>query len=366
MALRGTQIASWAGLLLLLAALVGACDQISQLSEITEDGPKSTLTEYMDALIDRNWTVAYGLVSAEDKAVKSLSEYRAEGSNPFAEFVASGTSYEIVEFVKSGDTATAQMDVTRPDLSGMLADFLKAAWPTMMSEGKGEAKDPEALLKERAAAGDLPLKTERIEYTLVREEDGWRVFLDWKTKGKISALLAEADQLRKQQKLLAAKQKYDEILDLESALVNASEIHDQLTKARKASGELTEEIREFKEKEQYVPKVKLYDFSSKYFQSTFKGRVPGVEFKLKNEGDRTLNEVEVTVYFKDGDGNVISEEDFHPVLVSKYLISDSKPLKPGYIWQMERGQFYSAASVPSEWKEGAATARITDIEFADE
>ena len=37
-----------------------------------------------------------------------------------------------------------------------------------------------------------------------------------------------------------------------------------------------------------------------------------------------------------------------------------------YIWQMERGKFYKADSAPSEWKEGSASAKITDIEFASE
>ena len=64
-------------------------------------------------------------------------------------------------------------------------------------------------------------------------------------------------------------------------------------------------------------------------------------------------------------GNVIAEEDYHPVLVSEYSFGDSKPLKPNYIWQMERGKFYQAENVPTEWQEGNATAKITDIEFAD-
>jgi hypothetical protein len=90
-----------------------------------------------------------------------------------------------------------------------------------------------------------------------------------------------------------------------------------------------------------------------------------VEFKIKNNGAETLSEVDVTVYFKDGKGNTIAEESYYPVLVGR-LFSDSKPLKPNYIWQMERGKFYSAKSVPSEWKEGAAEIRITDLQFEGE
>ncbi|MBS61782.1 hypothetical protein [Salinisphaera sp.] len=110
----------------------------------------------------------------------------------------------------------------------------------------------------------------------------------------------------------------------------------------------------------------LYDFSAEYRDSMLDGKVPGVLFKIKNNGDRTLSRVEVTVYFSDAQGNVIAEEDYTPVLVSDYSFSgDNKPLKPGYIWQMERGKFYSAKNVPSEWQDGSAKAAITNIEFAE-
>ncbi len=112
--------------------------------------------------------------------------------------------------------------------------------------------------------------------------------------------------------------------------------------------------------------LELYDVSAKYMESMLDGKVPGVLFKLRNSGERSLDKVEVTIYFKDSNGNVIAEEDFLPVLVSKYSFSaDSKPLKPGYIWEMERGKFYAAKKVPTEWLEGSVEASITDIRFTE-
>ena len=110
--------------------------------------------------------------------------------------------------------------------------------------------------------------------------------------------------------------------------------------------------------------LQLYDFTAQYRESVLDGKVPGVAFKLRNLGDKALSLVEVTVYFKDSNGIVIAEETYHPVLVSGFNLENSRPLKPSYIWQLERGQFYAAKKVPSEWKEGAAVATITDIEFA--
>ena len=112
----------------------------------------------------------------------------------------------------------------------------------------------------------------------------------------------------------------------------------------------------------------LIEISEIYFNRrtnlSMKGETLEVEFKIKNKGDRTLKEVEVTVYFKDALGTIIAEKSYHPVLVTKYSFSGgNKPLKPNYIWQMEGGKFYKADSVPSEWKEGVVSAKIANIEF---
>lgn len=110
--------------------------------------------------------------------------------------------------------------------------------------------------------------------------------------------------------------------------------------------------------------IVLYDVQARYMDSLLDGKVPGVLFKLRNTGDRDLDMVKVTVLFKDASGAVIHEEDYTPVLVSDFSFGDNKPLKAGYVWQMEAGKFYAAKSVPSEWKEGAVDAKISDIRFA--
>jgi hypothetical protein len=109
--------------------------------------------------------------------------------------------------------------------------------------------------------------------------------------------------------------------------------------------------------------LRLYDLRAKYYDSMLDGRVPGVDFKIQNNGNRTLNQVTVRVVFYDAKGNPISEEEYNPVIVSDYSIGDNTPLRPHYIWQQESDKFYEAKNVPSEWAEGKATATITNIEF---
>jgi hypothetical protein len=110
--------------------------------------------------------------------------------------------------------------------------------------------------------------------------------------------------------------------------------------------------------------LSLYDISVRYQNSELNGRVPGVEFKLKNLGERTLTKVGVTVYFLDSDGKTIAENKFNPVWVTSYGGENNDPSKPGYIWALSGNQFYVAKNVPSEWVEGRVIVKVTDVEFA--
>ena len=110
--------------------------------------------------------------------------------------------------------------------------------------------------------------------------------------------------------------------------------------------------------------VEVYDLEASYRDSMLDGRVPGVDFKVKNNGDRSLDLVEVTVVFYNSEGQPIAEDTFMPVIVSSY--DNDPPLRPGYIWQQERGSFYAAKSVPDEWQSGKVSAKVTRIEFAPE
>ena len=111
--------------------------------------------------------------------------------------------------------------------------------------------------------------------------------------------------------------------------------------------------------------VELYDLSARYIDTYSNDNVPGVQFKLRNNGERTLDRVRVVIYFKDAAGGIITEEDFLPVAAGVAFSDNNTPLRPGYIWQMESGRYYTAERVPSEWSEGSVEAAITEIEFGE-
>jgi len=60
----------------------------------------------------------------------------------------------------------------------------------------------------------------------------------------------------------------------------------------------------------------------------------------------------------------LPEESYTPVITNAGYGS-TKPLKPNYIWRIERGKFFSAKSVPREWKTGKVKVEVSDISFAN-
>jgi hypothetical protein len=288
-----------------------------------------------------------------------LSEAKEMG--PLVQALSSKASYQIGEVTIEDDRAQASVNIAVPDFSVIFADLLGTAFRSAFSGS--EKEEIEKKLAEKYKDKEIPMTTKSEKFHLVKDDDGWKVFLDWKTQKikkerqtKIQSLLAEAEKLKKSKKLHGAVEKYEQVLELDSEMVDAKEGLEETQK----------EIKSFEEKQAYIENVILYDLKAKYHKTYLDERVPGVEFKLKNKGNKALNEVEVTVYFKDAKGTIIAEEDYHPVLVTKYSFSgNNKPLKPNYVWQMERNHFYKAESVPTEWKEGAVSAKITNIEFAE-
>jgi hypothetical protein len=113
-----------------------------------------------------------------------------------------------------------------------------------------------------------------------------------------------------------------------------------------------------REQSQYIEKwVRIESFESAYYTSYSDRRVAGVKFKLRNAGTRTLERIDVAVFFLNARGDAIGEETYSP-------ITSEKPLRPGYVWQLDEGQYYPAKNIASEWKEGAVKTKIAYISFA--
>jgi len=145
-------------------------------------------------------------------------------------------------------------------------------------------------------------------------------------------------------------------LDLESILKpDVLPSSSEKVEASEKTKDLDEGIENIGEKQAYINKVRIINL--KATETIPEGL--GVSGIIRNLGNRTLNKVEITIYFLDKDGWPIFEETYSPVWVSEYSFGTSnKPLKPDY----SRRFGYSIDDVPSDWAK-KIKAKITDIRF---
>lgn len=171
---------------------------------------------------------------------------------------------------------------------------------------------------------------------------------------ELKKLASEASLLLKDNKFEEALTKYKEMSNYSSG-IKASEV---------GIAKTTEEMHDFTEQMNYIDKIKITEFIATRISTYSKKDVPAIRVGLKNTGDRSLDKIQVTVYFQDENGNTIFEKDYYPVLVSAYSTSN-KPLKAGYVSEMEKDTYYTLDSPLTEWKTGKAVLKITEIKFSN-
>jgi hypothetical protein len=87
----------------------------------------------------------------------------------------------------------------------------------------------------------------------------------------------------------------------------------------------------------------------------------GVFGEVKNNGNRILSKVEITIYCLGDDNKPVFEKTYTPVLVSSFSLGDAnEPLKSGY----SRKFGVRLDDAPSDWA-GDVNVKITGVEFAE-
>lgn len=309
-------------------------------------GPDDIVLNYLNATLKGNHAEAYSLLSSSDKKVKSEAEYQAlmKEGNFLTVTYANKISYKILKTNQSENKADVEVEITAPDLTSFMGEILGEAL------SNPDLANDEAQIKKKLAEKykDLPMTKTVQSFNLVKEQGGWKIFLNWEA----DKYLSEARELKEQKKYHAAIDNYNKALELNGEMVEAKT---EIEEAKK-------EIATFEEKQEYIKEIELKDLKvgegRKY---GFGEPEPGIFGTVINKGNRTLNKVQITVYFLDEAGTVIGEEDFHPILVSEYSFGDDKPLKPNYVKDFG---FTLKDSAPSGWS-GKVKANVTDIEFAD-
>lgn len=112
----------------------------------------------------------------------------------------------------------------------------------------------------------------------------------------------------------------------------------------------------------YKNKLDIYFIASK-FTDEIEGDMPGVYLQIKNNGDKTVIFLEITVYFKDESGSIIAKDKIYPINFMNGEMYQDYDLKPGEEWQLPKTDFIKEKNVPDTWVDGNATYEVTDIKF---
>ena len=82
-------------------------------------------------------------------------------------------------------------------------------------------------------------------------------------------------------------------------------------------------------------------------------------YSIKNNGEKNISELIITVYFQDNEGKDIAEDSFQ--LIGGLWGGDT--LKANYSWKMETDKFYPIENLSDEVDITKNRVEITDISF---
>jgi cytochrome c oxidase assembly protein Cox11 len=176
------RVIRWSGILALLMGFTGAPAVFA-----ADRPPEETVRQYIQAVYSRNYAEAYPLISAADKLYKAQAEYLRENvsfTGTTGELAAQLASYIMVKNPRTeidGDRATVLLDLSLPDGNHPKLRTLLLEFDEDRLEALPEAERQEIAhtLSEMDERGALPIITGEERFELVKDTDGWKVYLNW-------------------------------------------------------------------------------------------------------------------------------------------------------------------------------------------
>lgn len=177
---------------LLLGALIAAWllrgrDPSSSPNSQVFSQPQYTLEQYLSAVYARDYDSAYQWIAAADREVKSRDQYLRENpsfSGPALRLLRALANRMEIKDVRSadhGDKTTLRFklrlpDASDPTLQKIFMDFDLDRLGALTTE---QSQTIEQQLTALANKNRLPMLEGEEQWELIKEADGWRVFLNW-------------------------------------------------------------------------------------------------------------------------------------------------------------------------------------------
>lgn len=157
-----------------------------------QDAMLATVRAYVAALYARNYAEAYRWIAAADRQLKSQADYEQD-NEPFK-----GTSLALGRRLtqevmlqkpvieRQSERATVRARLSLPNGNAEEISDLLLAEGGLAEAPLAELGERMAKLEALIASGKLPrVEVEEVEWVLVRDPEGWRIFLDWRSGVRI-------------------------------------------------------------------------------------------------------------------------------------------------------------------------------------
>lgn len=158
------------------------------------------------------------------------------------------------------------------------------------------------------------------------------------------------------------KMEDDKFFEIESLPddVNIEKVKVSIATAELEEAKSSEQTTSLSEEETYLKNnIELLDSKVSICEG-YDGEHPGLSnVSVKNNGDKDISELTVTVYFQDEDGKDIAENYF--LVIGGLFGGDT--LKANYSWKMEDGKFYEIENLADEVDINRNRVEITEITF---
>ena len=98
------------------------------------------------------------------------------------------------------------------------------------------------------------------------------------------------------------------------------------------------------------------------FDTYYNTKVWGLsDIKVKNNGDKSITQITITVYFKDESGNTIGENNINIGIADIY--NTVSALKPNYEWASEKDHYYELKNLSDNINPTRNEIKITNVKF---
>lgn len=229
------------------------------------DSPKYIVEQYLDLTLKKHdFKNAYFLLSNADKNIKTSKDFQQENTNKYSnkipkqmenisekidEAIRENTNWQILGTSYTDSSSIVKVMLSTTDYEKIVLDLFQELLPNpgLLGDSKFDDEPPSLddfqnqFLEKINSVGFIE---EEKEYILIKEMDGWRLFIDFKKLDKVKILLDEAIEEMKILDYENAISKFHQVLEIDSHNSLAKKTIDYLVEVQKFQ-EFVNEISEY-------------------------------------------------------------------------------------------------------------------------